>query len=277
VDHRQYQPHPLLRDYVKSLWTAERDFRPPNDSFELFPDSTMELVFSFGSPCQIDDGQSVRDLPPCYLIGLLDKPIRLHADGVVRSVAARFFAWGFFPLFNLDMPNLPSAVHQMDGAVQQLAFQIEQAVSNDDDESAIAALHDFLLERALNAEFDQETIRTASQMLLERSGQVTVRQLADACNYSRRQLERKFNQMTGVSPKALTRKIRFERVRDHLWREPHADLSALAQEYGYSDQAHLTNEFRQFSNKTPTQFAGEMQALQHVMRDQIYVAFFQDE
>jgi AraC-like DNA-binding protein len=276
MKHKQYLPHPLLSDYVKSLWTSERDFQPPQDTFELLPDSYIELVFSFGNRQAIEDGEFVHDWPRCCVVGLLDRPIRLRARGMVRTVAARFFAWGFFPLFDLEMPQLPNGIRQLTNTWEQLGDEIAIAAQNDDDESAVEILHNFLIGRALAKKLGPNEVQAAARILFTRKGQGKLNDLQDHSNYSARQLERKFKQQLGVSPKVLARKVRFEQVRDHLTRDPSANLAALAQEHGYSDQAHLTRDFRQLSHKTPAQFANEMSALREAMRSIYHVVFFQD-
>jgi AraC-like DNA-binding protein len=276
MKHRQYPPHPLLSDYVKSLWTSERDFQPPNDMFELLPDSYIELVFSFGDRRQIEDGESVHEWPRCCVVGLMDRPIRLRAHGVVKTVAARFFAWGFFPLFDLEMPQLPNEIRQLKADWERLADEIAQAVQKDDDESAVAILHNFLIERALAKKLRPNEVQAAARLLFTRKGRGKLGDLPERSYYSTRQLERKFKEQMGVSPKSLARKMRFEQVRDHLTRDPQANLAGLAQAYGYADQAHLTRDFRQLSHKTPAQFAGEMIALREAMRAVYHVVFFQD-
>ena len=105
---------------------------------------------------------------------------------MVKTVAARFYAWGFFPLFNLNLQALPNAVHQLDAAWLHITDQLEQAVLRDDDEAALDLLHDFLIERALNVRFEQKEIQAASQYLLDQKGQFKLSELADYCNYSSR-------------------------------------------------------------------------------------------
>lgn len=263
-------PHPILADYVKQLWFSSRDFQVPHDSFELLPDSYVELAFSFGNGLRLDTGSAVIDLPRSYIIGLSDKPVRLRSEGIVQTVAARFFAWGAFALLDVQ----PDALARFDAG--SLANDIERALREENAESALAHLHNFLIERALNIQFNQKEIQAASQILVREKGQVKVGDLADYCHYSPRQFERKFKRAVGRSPKALARQIRFQRVRDGLTHDPAADLNTLAQEQGYADQAHMSREFKQFSDKTPKQFATEMRTLREVLRTHYHVVFLQD-
>jgi AraC-like DNA-binding protein len=48
--------------------------------------------------------------------------------------------------------------------------------------------------------------------------------------------------------------------------DPDADLTELAHECGYFDQAHFIREFKAFAGKTPTQYARQMRAMQDVLR-----------
>ncbi len=271
MQNRQYSPHPVLSDYVQCLWTSERNFLSPLD---VLPDSFIELIFSSGGRCWIDDGQTARDLPRCYLVGMLDQPFRLRADGPVQTVAARFFAWGLHPLLGRAIKRPPTGMHDLDAYWPDLAAQIAQAVRQDDGDLAVAHLHDFLIAQALRVQFDQNALH-AARLLLGRQGQVKIGDLADSCHVSRRQLERTFRAVVGISPKALARKMRFEHVRDHLWRTPDCDLATLAHSCGYADQAHLTREFKRFSHRTPGQFVADMRATRKLLRT-YGVAFVQD-
>jgi AraC-like DNA-binding protein len=74
----------------------------------------------------------------------------------------------------------------------------------------------------------------------------------------------------------MARRLRFEQARDHLCRDPPADLAALAYDCGYTDQAHFGREFKRFSNRTPRQFIAEMLATHQLLRS-AGVAFIQDD
>ena len=51
-------------------------------------------------------------------------------------------------------------------------------------------------------------------------------------------------------------------------REGETDLTGLAHECGYFDQAHFIKEFRSFTGKTPSEYACEMQQLQDHLKSQ---------
>src|SRR5262249_16466116 len=115
----------------------------------------------------------------------------------------------------------------------------------------------------------------AANLLYHSKGQFRVAELADRCQMSARQLERQFDEATGVSPKTLARTIRFESIRSRLMFEPDANLTDLAYEFGYADQAHFIHDFKAFTNKTPSEFGAEMRILQDMFHDHEHVVFLQ--
>jgi AraC-like DNA-binding protein len=232
-------------------------------------------VFSFGDRAQVEWGQSVRPLPRAYLVGLLKKPCRVHAQGVLKSVAARFYAWGFYPLLGRDIEGSPNTVQALSAEWQDLAAQLGPAVQSEDGEAAVEVLQSYLIERALRVQFDQAVIQAATQQLFEEKGQLKIRDLAAYCRMSARQLERQFNSAVGESPKFLARLARFEETRERLWRDPEVDLATLAHECGYTDQAHLNREFKRFSSRTPRKFVTEMLATNE-LNSSLGIAFVQD-
>ncbi|MGA9173529.1 MAG: helix-turn-helix domain-containing protein, partial [Thermoactinomyces sp.] len=93
---------------------------------------------------------------------------------------------------------------------------------------------------------------------------------------STRQLERKFNEFLGVSPKKLSMISRFDSARKTLFRHPHADLLDLTFRYGYFDYFHFTKDFKRFFGMTPRDFKNWIisQSVQGKDKD---VVFLQDE
>lgn len=107
-------------------------------------------------------------------------------------------------------------VQEVDATLHQLNAQLGCLISQNDNHAAIDYLHTFLVERALRTQFDHDQVQRAAQLLQAQRGTVTIEDVATHCHLSRRQLERKFNEAVGVSPKMLAKKIRFEYVRDRL-------------------------------------------------------------
>jgi AraC-like DNA-binding protein len=107
------------------------------------------------------------------------------------------------------------------------------------------------------------------------NGTMPVSQVAAAAHATVRTLERNFKQAAGHTVKDVSGLIRFEKVRNRLLLYPDTGLAGLAQELGYTDQAHLSREFKRYSGTTPAAFARKARKGQQVVSND-FVAFVQD-
>src|SRR4030095_15197265 len=97
IKYEEFIPHTVLQDYVKRFWILEKEYTAEDSVEEVTPDACLELILNFGSPYMQVEAAKQRELPKICLVGLLTKPLILHAKGVVRIVAVRLFAWGALP------------------------------------------------------------------------------------------------------------------------------------------------------------------------------------
>jgi AraC-like DNA-binding protein len=122
---------------------------------------------------------------------------------------------------------------------------------------------------------------TANSMLFkagvamrEANGTMPVSQVAAAAHATIRTLERNFKQYSGYSVKDVSGLIRFEQVRNQLWLNPDSNLAGLAHELGYTDQSHLSREFKRYSGSTPASFARKAKKEKPIVSSD-FVAFIQ--
>ncbi len=105
-------------------------------------------------------------------------------------------------------------------------------------------------------------------------GAMPVSQVAAAAHATVRTLERNFKQSSGYSVKDVSGLIRFEQVRNQLWHYPDTNLAGFAHELGYTDQSHLSREFKRYSGTTPAAFARNAKKGKHAVGNN-FVAFIQ--
>ena len=81
-------------------------------------------------------------------------------------------------------------------------------------------------------------------------------QLARTLHLSERSLQRLAARYVGMSPVLMLRRRRLQDAAERVRAEPATDLAGLAAELGFSDQAHLTREFRLVLGFTPRRYPG---------------------
>ena len=81
-------------------------------------------------------------------------------------------------------------------------------------------------------------------------------QLARTLHLSERSVQRLASRYVGMSAVLMLRRRRLQDAAERVRAEPATDLGELAAQLGFSDQAHLTREFRQVLGFTPRQYPG---------------------
>jgi len=84
-------------------------------------------------------------------------------------------------------------------------------------------------------------------------GDARVYKLAASLGWSSRHFISKFEEITGLTPKAQARRWRFQKARTYL-DQTSLSLAQVAALCGYSDQGHLTREFRELGSCTPAAY-----------------------
>jgi AraC-like DNA-binding protein len=276
VKYREYEPHPSLRDHVKCFWVLERRYTPEHPAEDVTPDAFVELILNFGTPYVLrTESGADREMPRAFLVGLQKKPLRFFCEGTVKLVSTRFHAWGVLPFLTDRAAKSVELASTSGREWNDLAAAIEPLARSGDDAAAVAVVEDHLIERLLTATVDPKKVSDAARMLHVQKGRFRMAELAERCRLSSRQLERQFRDVVGVSPKGLARLIRFEEIRKRLMFDPALNLTALAHEFEFADQAHFIRDFKELAGRTPGEFAREMWAIQDIFRDHDNVVFLQ--
>jgi AraC-like DNA-binding protein len=265
VKYHEYTPHQLLEDTVKCFWIHEGTY-PSESKQDITPDGCVELIFNFGSPYRLLTTDPPTALPPAIIVGFQNKTLPILLHGTVQVVAARLFAWGAMAVLQDNVDTLTNEVTALSANWDALIKSLKSRIALGQYEQAAKALEEFLLQRAILRKYDLQLIQSAARMLHHTRGECRIADLADYCQVSVRQLERGFRRVIGTSPKVFARTVRFEQAQRRLMFDPDADLTQLAQECGYFDQAHFIKDFKEFAGKTPSEHARQMRAMQKVLK-----------
>jgi AraC-like DNA-binding protein len=96
-------------------------------------------------------------------------------------------------------------------------------------------------------------LRWAWKEVSHLGGDARVHKLAASLGWSSRHFISKFQEITGLTPKAQARRWRFQKARTYL-DQTSLSLAQVAALCGYSDQSHLTREFRELGSCTPAAY-----------------------
>lgn len=250
--HREFEPPEDLRDAIKCFWYNRRDFGEHQSSFEVLPDGYVEIIFHFGSAFGMACNGSLQPLPSPFLMGLLNQPVLFNTKNRLEIIGIRCFPWTVFSLLGL-LPG-QDGVRLFEHPIARLQPTLNHWIEAERIDEALAEVERYLLNARSPMPTDGMLLKAGIAMRQAR-GSLPVNQVALAAHATVRTLERKFKQSSGYTVKDVSGLMRFEQTRNHLWLDPHSNLVGLAYELGYTDQSHLSREFKRYSGTTPAAFA----------------------
>jgi AraC-like DNA-binding protein len=276
MHHQEFEPPEALQDIIKCFWYNRGDFGELQSSFEVMPDGYAEIIFHFGGACSISYNGGLQPLPSPFMVGLLNQPVLFYAKNRLEIIGIRCFPWTVFDL--LGLPSGKDGVHIFEHPIAQLQSTLNKLIHADKIEEAIAQVKQYFLnvrsQVAPGSYREDSMLIKAGVAMREANGTLPVSEVAAAAHATVRTLERNFKQSSGYTVKDVSGLMRFEQVRNQLWLYPDSNLAGLAHELGYTDQSHLSREFKRYSGTTPAAFARKAKkGKQAVSTD--FVAFIQ--
>lgn len=252
MHHQEFIPPEMLRDAIKCFWYNSREVDEAQPGFEVQPDGYAEIIFHFSNDLSMVDNGNLQQLPSPFMMGLLNQPVVFHTKEQLEIIGIRCYPWTVFDLLGLHPGK--DGVRVFDHPIIGLQPALDAFVRDGKINEAVAVLKQYFLDARQNIAGDNLLLKAGAAMR-KAKGTLPVSEVAMAAHATVRTLERNFKQSSGYSVKDVSGLIRFEQVRNRLWHHPAINLAGLAHELGYTDQSHLSREFKRYSGTTPAAFA----------------------
>ncbi|MFZ4928643.1 AraC family transcriptional regulator [Chryseobacterium sp. Mn2064] len=257
MDYQIFKPNANLAPFIKCYWTLDHPKEDVPQVQTIVPDGCMEMIFHYGDLYQqyIDEKAVVQ--PRSCVFGQLTQPLKIKPTGVTGIFSVRFHHDGFIPFATLPIKEMDDRAVCLKELYGNEGTELEKnVVSTQTIKEKIDIVEAFLLKRFNNETIDR-IVKTTLDLLLDMNGQISVNELSIQTNINRRQLERKFSSTIGLSPKQLAKTIRLQTTLKHLLNKEYVNLTTLAHDSEYYDQAHFIKDFKEFTGLTPKEFYGE--------------------
>jgi len=256
--HQRLEPPPELAPFVQHFWFVLWDLRDATPSrAETFPHPNCYLVFEHDLEQGVNDASVLRR---AEVSGVTTGKFSRSMEGHGRVFGLKFQPGGLRPFFHTSVSVLTNRVvpasevfgpNIQDPNILTLAKQLRRLDTPEDMAAATAAY----FARHLPA-FDSNTeLATALvNRILHDPTILSVEALSKRSGQSVRSLQRLFREYVGASPKWVIRRFRLHELLERFHSGEEVDGARLALELGYSDQAHLINDFRKLAGITPTEY-----------------------
>jgi len=235
--YREIQPSARLRRYVESYWSQSQD---EAGDYVVLPDGCVDILLTLrgGEPIGLTT------------VGLMTTPMQGQAAAAQSFFGVRFrpgMASAFIPGAEL----LTDEIKPLDDLAGSAARRMFERLAELDSLEEMGELMDQLL-RPL----DPPDVAERVLWQLE-SADVSLDQSISESGLSMRHFRRLCLERAGVSPKYLSRILRFRKASQKIaavrgsGQPSWADFAVAC---GYYDQAHFIREFQEFAGCTPGRF-----------------------
>ena len=258
MNYQTFQAHPDLEALVKFYWTLEVPFDPNNQKQKIIPDGCIEMTFNLGDNIKryISDKEFI--LHPCAMVmGQRTKSYYIEPLGHVNSFAICFYPYGFANFVNTPLKNLAdieTPVKNLFGEIPAIKLE-QEIIYAADTQQRIRIIETFLLNKLNDSTTIENIVKTTVDTLISTNGSTPINTILKDDLSKRRQLERNFKKQIGISPKQLGKVIRLQTALKMLLNK-NENLTDIAYESEYFDQAHFIKDFKEFTGITPREFLG---------------------
>lgn len=257
MNYQTFEPHTDLASLVSCYWTLEVPAQSEPERQRIIPDGCIEMAFILGDDIKRYTSQDEFILQPrAMVLGQTIQPFYIEPTGYVNTFAIRFYPYGFANFVAIpikDLANKETPLEQLfeENKAKELEQKIIQAK---DSKQRIEIIEAFLLAKLNNKTTIDNIVKRTIDALLSTNGTASIRTILKEDLSKRRQLERNFIKQIGVSPKQLGKVIRLQTALKMLLNQKGENLTNIAYESEYFDQAHFTKDFKEFTGINPKEF-----------------------
>lgn len=253
MNYQIYPPCKALSGIVKNFWTFE-GIASKTSPFTLrtMASGFPELIFHYkGIFSEVNSDNNISASFTAGIHGQTNK----YRDFIVFEdfgmIGVHLFPFVVKPLFQISSAELVDELPELTFSKKWKQTAIESKISQSkNNEERISILSKYIT--SCLTEKPNPLIAHSVNKIIETKGNIDINTLSRDSFYSHRQFERIFKEATGFTAKHFSRLIRFNQViqGNHIGKS----LTEVAFDFGYYDQSHFINEFKEFSGFNPKKF-----------------------
>lgn len=267
---QSFLPVPVLQPYIerylivnmKGFLAYEQVLVPSNIQIIgiILKGSIQSTAFDLQSPT----------ISRSYVLGQITCPMNTTYHENLEVFSILFKPAGMFQLFGIPMCKFTDGRIDFELVVSTrekgIIEKIFEPISH---QQRVTLIEAFLIKRlAKKSCYLSPQIESASNMILQQNGSISVKQLAYQTNMCERNLERHFIEKVGVPPKTFLGIARMKKVLQMIESIPKLRWQDIIYGLGYTDPAHFIHDFKKYAGKTPTEYYHSTTDFEHFLYGQ---------
>ncbi len=260
MEYKISKPSQFLSRYIKYYWSLENCIPVNKEHIQrIVPSGLFELIFYLrDKPQMINQQKSISD--SIILTGQLKNYHDLKVTGNLSLFAIYFLPHGLSMFLDLPIKELFNQSIPLKYLIKDTVQKLEDELSNAETfEKQIVFAENFLMSQIQKVEkkYKYNRIRYVINEINKVKGVLNIDDLASESFLSRKQFERTFVEIIGISPKQFLKIVRFQNAIFEKSKPGDLNITELAYKCGYYDQAHMINDFNKLSGMSPVKYFHE--------------------
>lgn len=253
----RHDPTSSLMPYVAWYWGGTFNaLARETFSQRVIPHGYVDLIIHLSDHhCDLLGATGWGQSPAYTLIGLYPQPYEVVFSHQVRTFGIRFKPEGIYPLFGVPAAEFHAGFEDitlvLGHGFRAFCDQIREAP---DTLARVSLTETYLRQRASRLIEEVPYLSQAAEFIRQARGDLEVETVQAQLGISLRQLQRQFKAKVGVSPKHYLRLARINEVQRLLEAGHCLNLTQVAYQAGYTDQAHFIRDFKAITGETPGVF-----------------------
>jgi hypothetical protein len=266
--YRYSKPHPYPK-LIQGVWWLINDSKKA--SLELITDGYPELCFLVKGGAKITIGKTEYTLPKNYIVGNIDRYIRLDFEPNTIIISIKLMPWALPSFFNEEAHVFTNTIDALENyhMVPKLLLS-EMGDVNTNIHSCIEKTIFPYLGELISSEKQAAPVLSDNILHLFKNIQTLSIDNKGFPNVGKRYLQKMYRKYIGLSPLKYQRLLKIKKASLILSKEKYETISSLASALGYFDLSHFNKDFQRFTNTSPKEFA-ENRANSSVLMNNTYV------
>ena len=214
ISVKAYNSSPLLAPFVDKYYRGSfNTYAEPNRSFKIIPNGCLELIIHLKELyCKLPTDNRLTYTPDYMLIGMFSRAYQVHFNETVPVFSIRFKPEALPYILQIQGSEIFESYGDIEAVLGNKFLDFCHQIREDTSVGAMIARTDKFLINILTKQKIQENYVTRAARIISNSQINNVQEISAKVNISQRQLERKFRELIGISPKQYLRLIRINKV-----------------------------------------------------------------
>jgi len=263
--HQKKLPAPALSAFVRHYWYFETDEADIPFSQLSFPYGAFELI------CYLENPNTMRWLdcdrsflePNIFYAGQLTKPFELNFTQTCKCVGVSLYPWAGNLLYKIPASRFTNELIDLHNLEPEggLFDQLQLCADSD---ALFSCLEAYMLKKLAGKQNDS-LVSALARQIIDSPTRQNLKNTLCLSGLSRRRVEQRFIEATGLTMGLFTRKVRFQKTVHLLKNAPKQSLTSLGISAGYYDQSHFIADFKAFAGVSPKNFQQQKTSLSDIL------------